>query len=74
MGHITFEDLGPYDLPEVTHADAQADGDRIMLSFRLWKSEKEWTLVRVFVPNDQAREMARQIGDIFVKGDSSTII
>jgi hypothetical protein len=74
VGRITFEDIGPYDLPEATHADAQANGDRVMLSFRLWKSDKEWTLVRAFVPNDQARELHRKLWDLFVKSDGQTVI
>jgi hypothetical protein len=73
VGHITFESTGPYDLPEATHADARADGDRVMLSFRLWKSENEWTLVRVFVPNEQARELGRKLGDVFARQGPSVI-
>ena len=74
MGQITFEGLGPYDLPDATHADAQKDGDGFMISFRLWKSEREWTLVRVHVSDEEAEKLARQIGDARLKSDGSTII
>ncbi len=74
MGQITFDGLGPYDLPNATHADAQKDGDGFMLSFRMWKSETEWTLVRIHVGNDEIDKLVRQIGDERVRSDGSTII
>ena len=74
MGQLTFDGLGPYDLPDATHADAQKDDDGFMISFRLWKSEKEWTLVRVHVSDEEAEKLARQIGDARVKSDGSMII
>ncbi|MBJ6124126.1 hypothetical protein [Microvirga splendida] len=74
MGQITFDGLGPYDLPDATHADAQKHGDGFMLSFRMWKSENEWTLVRIHVGGKEADKLARQIGDERVKSDGSTII
>ena len=74
MGQITFDGLGPYDLPDATHADAQKDGDGFMLSFRMWKSEKEWTLVRIRVSAREADKLVRQIGDERVRTDGSTII
>ncbi len=74
MGQITFDGLGPYDLPDATHADAQKDGDGFMLSFRMWKSEKEWTLVRIHVSAGEADKLVRQIGDERVRTDGSTII
>ena len=45
-----------------------------MLSFRLWKSENAWTLVRVRVSNEEADKLVRQIGDARVRSDGSTII
>ena len=74
MGQITFDGLGPYDLPDATHADARKDGDGFMLSFRMWKSEKEWTLVRIRVNAEGADKLVRQIGDERVRTDGSTII
>ncbi len=74
MGQIIFEGLGPYDLPDATHADAQKDGDGFMISFRMWKSENEWTLVRIHVNGEEADKLARQIGDARVRSDGSTII
>ncbi|NBJ09661.1 hypothetical protein [Microvirga arsenatis] len=74
MGQITFDGLGPYDLPDATHADAQRDGDGFMLSFRLWKSEKEWTLVRIHVSAEEAGKLVRQIGDERVRSDGAAII
>ncbi|KFG66786.1 hypothetical protein [Microvirga sp. BSC39] len=74
MGQITFDGLGPYDLPDATHADAQKDGDGFMLSFRMWKSDKEWTLVRIRVGAREADKLVRQIGDERVRTDGSTII
>ncbi|MBQ0822541.1 hypothetical protein HPT29_002880 [Microvirga terrae] len=74
MGQLTFDGLGPYDLPDATHADAQKDGDGFMISFRLWKSEKEWTLVRIHVSDKEAEKLGRQIGDARVRSDGSTII
>jgi hypothetical protein len=74
VGQITFDGLGPYDLPNATHADAQKDGDGFMLSFRMWKSETEWTLVRIHVGNDEIDKLVRQIGDERVRSDGSTII
>ncbi len=74
MGQITFDGLGPYDLPDATHADAQRDGDGFMLSFRMWKSDKEWTLVRIHVSAEEASKLVRQIGDEQVRTDGSTII
>lgn len=74
MGQITFDGLGPYDLPDATHAAAQKDGDGFMLSFRMWKSEKEWTLVRIRVSAGEADKLVRQIGDERVRTDGSTII
>jgi len=74
VGQITFDGLGPYDLPDATHADAQRDGDGFMLSFRLWKSEKEWTLVRIHVSAEEAGKLVRQIGDERVRSDGATII
>ena len=74
MGQIIFDGLGPYNLPDATHADAQRDGDGFMISFRMWKSEKEWTLVRIHVSDEEAEKLVRQIGDERVKTDGSTII
>jgi hypothetical protein len=74
VGQITFDGLGPYDLPDATHADAQKAGDGFMLSFRMWKSEKEWTLVRIHVSAEEADKLVRQIGDERVRTDGSTII
>jgi len=74
VGQITFDGRGPYDLPGATHADAQKDGDGFMLSFRLWKSETEWTLVRIHVSDKEADKLVRQIGDERVRSDGSTII
>jgi len=74
VGQITFDGLGPYDLPDATHADAQKDGDGFMLSFRMWKSDKEWTLVRIRVGAREADKLVRQIGDERVRTDGSTII
>jgi hypothetical protein len=74
VGQITFDGLGPYDLPDATHADAQKDGDGFMLSFRLWKSETEWTLVRIHVSAEEADKLVRHIGDERVRTDASTII
>ncbi|MBA1157216.1 hypothetical protein [Microvirga mediterraneensis] len=74
MGQLTFDGLGPYDLPDATHADAQRDGDGFMISFRLWKSENAWTLVRVHVSDEEAVKLARQIGDARMRSDGSTII
>jgi hypothetical protein len=74
VGQITFDGLGPYDLPDATHADAQKDGDGFMLSFRMWKSQTEWTLVRIHVSAEEADKLVRQIGDEQVRTDGSTII
>ncbi|WP_201830793.1 hypothetical protein [Microvirga zambiensis] len=74
MGQLTFEGLGPYDLPDATHVEAQQDGDGFRLSFRMWKSEKEWTLVRIKVSSEEADKLARQIGDAHLRSDGSTII
>ena len=74
MGQIAFEGLGPYDLPDATHADAQKDGDGFMLSFRMWKSDNEWTLVRIHVSDEQVDKLVRRIGDARVRSDGSTII
>ncbi len=74
MGQIAFDGLGPYDLPDATHADAQKDGDGFMLSFRMWKSANEWTLVRIHVSDEEVDKLVRQIGDARVKSDGSTII
>jgi hypothetical protein len=74
VGQIIFEGRGPYDLPDATHADAQKDGDGFMISFRMWKSENEWTLVRIHVSGEEADKLGRQIGDARVKTDGSTII
>jgi hypothetical protein len=45
-----------------------------MLSFRLWKSEQEWTLVRIHVSHEEADKLVRQIGDARTRSDGSTII
>jgi hypothetical protein len=74
VGQITFDGRGPYDLPDATHADARKDGDGFMLSFRMWKSENEWTLVRIHVSGEEAQKLVRQIGDERVRTDGSTII
>ena len=74
MGQLTFDGFGPYDLPDATHADAQRDGDGFKLSFRMWKSEKEWTLVRIQVSGAEADKLVRQIGDARARSDGSTII
>jgi hypothetical protein len=74
VGQIAFDGRGPYDLPNATHADAQKDGDGFMLSFRLWKSETEWTLVRIRVSDAEVDKLVRQIGDERVRSDGSTII
>jgi hypothetical protein len=74
VGQLTFDGLGPYDLPDATYADAHKDGDGFMLSFRLWKSENEWTLVRIRVSSEEADKLVRQIGDARVRSDGSTII
>ena len=74
MGQLTFDGRGPYNLPDATHADAQKDGDGFMLSFRLWKSKQEWTLVRIHVSHEEADKLVRQIGDARTRSDGSTII
>ena len=74
LGHLTFDGLGPYDLPDATYADAHKDGDGFMLSFRLWKSENAWTLVRIRVSAEEADKLVRQIGDERARSDGSTII
>jgi hypothetical protein len=74
VGQLTFDGLGPYDLPDATHADAQKDGDGFMISFRLWKSENAWTLVRIHVSEKEADMLVRQIGDARTRSDGSTII
>ena len=74
MGQLTFEDLGPYDLPDATHADAHKDGDGFIFSFRLWKSENEWTLVRIRVSTEEAVMVQRQSGDERMKCDGNVII
>ena len=74
MGQLTFDGLGPYDLPDATHADAQKDRDGFMISFRLWKSENAWTLVRIHVSDAEAGKLVRQIGDARMRSDGSTII
>ena len=74
MGQLTFDGLGPYDLPDATHADAQKDRDGFMISFRLWKSENAWTLVRIHVSDEEADKLVRQIGDARMRSDGSTII
>jgi hypothetical protein len=40
----------------------------------MWKSEKEWTLVRIHVSAEEADKLVRQIGDERVRTDGSTII
>ena|SRR5215212_6700258 len=74
LGQIAFDGRGPYDLPDATHADAQKDGNGFMLSFRLWKSETEWTLVRIHVGDGEADKLVRKIGDERMRSDGSTII
>ena len=74
MGQLTFDGLGPYELPDATHADARKDGDGFRLSFRMWKSANEWTLVRIRVSAEEADKLARQIGDARTKSDGSTMI
>ncbi len=74
MGQLTFDGLGPYDLPDATHADARRDGDGFKLSFRMWKSEREWTLVRIHVSGAEVDKLVRQIGDARAGSDGSTII
>lgn len=74
MGQLSFDGLGPYDLPDATHADAHKDGDGFMISFRFWKSENEWSLVRIRVSGEEADKVARQIGDARMRSDGSTII
>ncbi|SCX86037.1 hypothetical protein [Microvirga guangxiensis] len=74
MGQLTFDGRGPYDLPNATHADAHRDGDGFIFSFRLWRSEHEWTLVRIKVSNEEAEKVQRQIGDERMKSDGSVII
>ena len=74
MGQLIFEGLGPYDLPDATNADAQKAGDGFMLSFRLWKSANEWTLVRIRVSDEETDKLVRQIGDERIRSDGSVII
>jgi hypothetical protein len=74
VGQLTFDGLGPYDLPDATHADARRDGDGFRLSFRMWKSEREWTLVRIHVSGAEVDKLVRQIGDARAGSDGSTII
>jgi len=74
VGQLTFDGLGPYDLPAATHADARRDGDGFRLSFRMWKSEREWTLVRIHVSGAEVDKLVRQIGDARAGSDGSTII
>jgi hypothetical protein len=74
VGQLSFDGRGPYDLPDATHADAQKDGDGFMISFRMWKSDNEWTLVRIRVSDEEADKLARHIGDARMKSDGSTII
>jgi hypothetical protein len=45
-----------------------------MISFRLWKSENAWTLVRIHVSDAEAAKLVRQIGDARMRSDGSTII
>jgi len=74
VGQISLDGLSPFDLPEATHADAHVEPDRVMLSFRFWRSQTEWSLVRVVVPRAEAHKLAQQIGDGLTASDSSTII
>jgi hypothetical protein len=74
VGQLTFDGLGPYDLPDATHADARRDGDGFRLSVRMWKSEREWTLVRIHVSGAEVDKLVRQIGDARAGSDGSTII
>lgn len=74
MGQLTFDGRGPYHLPDATHADAHKDGDGVIISFRLWKSQNEWTLVRIHVSAEEADKLARHIGEARMRIDGSTII
>jgi hypothetical protein len=74
VGQLTFDGLGPYDLPDATYADARKDGDGYIFSFRLWKSENEWTLVRIRVSDEEADKVRRQIGDERMRTDGDVII
>ncbi len=74
MGQLTFDGRGPYDLPDATHAEVHRHGDGFMFSFRLWKSEHEWTLVRIKVSDEQAYKVRRQIGDERIRSDGNVII
>lgn len=74
MGQLTFDGRGPYHLPDATHADVQRHGDGYIFSFRLWKSENEWTLVRIKVSDEEAEKVQRQIGDERMKSDGGVII
>jgi hypothetical protein len=61
VGQIEFKGRGPYYLPPATHASAQRGEEGIIVSFRLWKSEIEWTLVRVQVTDEEADKLVDQI-------------
>jgi len=74
VGNLTFDGRGPYDLPNATHADVHRDGDGFVFSFRLWKSEYEWTLVRIKVSDEEADKVQRQIGDERMRSDGNVII
>ena len=75
MGIIHFEGIGPYTLPEATGASVQRREDNLMLSFRFWKSESAWTLLRVPLPITAARVLHERLGAVLgaggaaVKGD-----
>jgi hypothetical protein len=74
VGQLTADGLGPYDLPDATHADAQRDRDGFMHSSRLWTSENAWIPVRIHVSDDKVGKLVRQIGDARMRPDGSTII
>jgi hypothetical protein len=74
VGQLTADGLGPYDLPDATHADAQRDRDGFMHSSCLWTSENAWIPVRIHVSDDKVGKLVRQIGDARMRPDGSTII
>jgi hypothetical protein len=74
VGQLTADGLGPYDLPDATHADAQRDRDGFMHSSCLWTSENAWIPVRIHVSDDKVGKLVRQIGDARMRSDGSAII
>jgi hypothetical protein len=74
VGQLTADGLGPYDLPDAAHADAQKDRDGFMHASCLWTSENAWIPVRIHVSDDKVGKLVRQIGDARMRSDGSAII